>query len=360
MSIDKTQLISLLAEKTGLDEQQTAEQLDNLIEQIQAAADRGEDFEIEGFGTFSRTEGELQFEPAPTLETEINHKYIGMKPIELIGAFKEEGADVPLPDVQETKKDKPDPTEQRKQEEKQQEPSPAEPGQEPDEEIEVPGLEQEMVPVESPAPPEAESVEQKSLKEKAETDPQPANEQKEREEKNPIDRFLIAAVILIVVGAGGWMLADFGVFDNVTGSNNNNSQTEVVNEENSDVADRASENEDQETSEQNDDDAVSTSEEEVAESSRDDIYGLRGGATPEAEEAYTIVIFSLADESRIRDLEEEYESDGYITLVRQATVGGDTYWRLGLGQFQSVEEAQQAAEELPEQHRNKHFIRKFQ
>ncbi len=96
MIIDKEQLISLLIDKTGLDATEVEDQLTELINRIQQAAQEDKSFEIEGFGTFNMEEGTLQFEPSDTLETEINNKYAGMKPIELIGAFKEpEGDEVP-------------------------------------------------------------------------------------------------------------------------------------------------------------------------------------------------------------------------------------------------------------------------
>lgn len=348
MSIGKKQLIALLADKMDLPEEKVGKQLDQLIKQIQAAASQGENFEIEDFGTFIQDEGELKFEPDPTLQTEINHKYIGMKPIELIGAFKEKASDAP-PAGKEESGDDDESVEMEPQSTRERE---DEPGTEQKEE--APGLEEEMVPVESPAPPEVEITEEADVS--SDEISQELNEESRETETNLIDRVLIVGVVVIVLGVSGWMLAEFGVFDKITGTDNNNSQTEVVTEQPPDE----SESEESENSEQNSEDDVSSSEEEVAESSRDDIYGLRGGATPEAPEPYTIVIHSLGDESKIRELEEQYESDGYLTLVQQATVGGETYWRLGLGQFESVEDAQQAAEELPEQLRNNHFIRKFQ
>lgn len=89
MTINKSKLIELLVNKTGLEEKQVEEQLSLLILRIQQAGQQGKDFQIQGFGTFSIKDDALHFEPSRGLETEINHKYAGMKPIELIGAFKD-------------------------------------------------------------------------------------------------------------------------------------------------------------------------------------------------------------------------------------------------------------------------------
>ncbi|MDZ7716575.1 MAG: HU family DNA-binding protein [Balneolaceae bacterium] len=89
MQIDKEQLIQLITDKTELDMQQVGEQLNELIAAIREAADKGQSYEIEGFGTFKMVDKKLRFSPSPSLKTEINHKYAGMQPIELIGAFKD-------------------------------------------------------------------------------------------------------------------------------------------------------------------------------------------------------------------------------------------------------------------------------
>lgn len=84
MNIDKSKLINLLVEKTSLGREEIEVQLDQLIERILDAAKRGKALEIKEFGMFYfDEEGELRFDPSQELSTEISFKYAGMKPVEL-------------------------------------------------------------------------------------------------------------------------------------------------------------------------------------------------------------------------------------------------------------------------------------
>jgi hypothetical protein len=84
MKIDKQKLVDLLVKKTGMDLAQVEEQLNELIERIQEAAEKGKALEIKGFGMFYfSTEGDLKFDPSEDLQTEANYKYAGMEPVEI-------------------------------------------------------------------------------------------------------------------------------------------------------------------------------------------------------------------------------------------------------------------------------------
>ncbi|MDX1590508.1 MAG: SPOR domain-containing protein [Balneolaceae bacterium] len=84
MKIDKKKLIQLLVEKTGMDEGEVEDQLQQLIDRIIDAAERGKALEIKEFGLFYFDEdGNLKFDPSKELSTEINFKYAGMEPVEL-------------------------------------------------------------------------------------------------------------------------------------------------------------------------------------------------------------------------------------------------------------------------------------
>src|SRR5699024_8707240 len=89
MKIDKEQLISFLSDRTGRDRSEIDGQLKQLIERIRQVEEDRSRFHIEGFGTFTAVQDRLEFDPADVFETEINNRYAGMKPIELIGAYKE-------------------------------------------------------------------------------------------------------------------------------------------------------------------------------------------------------------------------------------------------------------------------------
>lgn len=358
MTIDREQLIELLVSKTGLGEKQVKEQLNQLITQIQKAADQGKSFEVEGLGTFKEEGDTLDFKPEDTLQTEINHKYAGMKPIELIGAYKEtSGTEVgkdenisepveaePEPVPEEMKADEAKTTKfQLDEDALAEEAAEKETDQQTDTE-ELKKDKEEAIPPKQqpPALPEKRS-------------PVTASE----ESDDPLGKFLVAAVIVIAVGVSGWMIVDFGVFDGLFSSPETTTASTVERADENEVQDN--ENDLQNLAEQNAGDDVSTNESvNESESSDSPVFGLQGEEISEAPEGYTIVVHSLRSEQKIKGMEQNYRSDGYITIVREAAVGGQTYWRLGLGQFRTVEEAQQAIEELPEPEKSNNFIRKFQ
>ena len=83
MKIDNKKFIELLVEATGQDEEKVTKQLGELITEINDSLAQGDAYEIEGFGIFTKFGANLSFLPSSELETEINYKYAGMKPLEL-------------------------------------------------------------------------------------------------------------------------------------------------------------------------------------------------------------------------------------------------------------------------------------
>jgi len=47
-------------------------------------------------------------------------------------------------------------------------------------------------------------------------------------------------------------------------------------------------------------------------------------------------------------------------LISQAQVEGTTYYRVGIGQFETVSNAQQAIGDIPERYRDNNFIKRIQ
>jgi hypothetical protein len=91
MKIDKSRLIELLSDKTGMAADEVQDQLQQLIDRILDAARRGKALEVKEFGMFYFDEsGDLKFDPAEELSTEINFKYAGMEPVELKPAREDE------------------------------------------------------------------------------------------------------------------------------------------------------------------------------------------------------------------------------------------------------------------------------
>mgnify|MGYP000288227250 CR=1 FL=1 len=86
MTISTEKLIELISEKSELNNDQARSWLDDLIQNINRELDRKGEYAIERFGIFKMQDGELVFEPSETLAAEINYKYSGMKPIEIMEA----------------------------------------------------------------------------------------------------------------------------------------------------------------------------------------------------------------------------------------------------------------------------------
>ena len=406
MTIDKEQLISLLIDKTGLERKQVENQLTELINRIQQAADDGKTFEIEGFGTFGMDEGELQFTPTDTLETEINNKYAGMKPIELIGAFKEpEGEEIPDMDRPQTDDedkvwafdeaavDEEEPavdpaaeadTESETKEadtdrdEEQLEPATAEgvTTEAPDVDIDEDVSQNEVV-----EPGDAEQQEQKAEQAAEESVEQnedesaagPVKVSSEEERNDPIGRFLVAAVLVLAVGIGGWLIYDTGLLSGgkqsgpqavssaETGPGQDLTQSGMSAQPASDSVDDSASS--QGGSSSNDEDSSEPEQElqvikQAGGGDTQQPFGLHG-AINDSVDGYTIVVHSLQQTEKADKRRQNLQQAGYRALVNQANVNGTTYYRVGLGQFESVQAAQQAIAKIPEEYRDNNFIKRI-
>lgn len=407
MTVKNKNLVDLLSQKTGLEQKEAEDRLRQLVEYIETEIQKSEACSIGGLGTFNLRNDKLDFEADDDLALEINYKYAGMKPIELIGAYKDlpDASVIPPVDV--------DVTESEEEDEKLPETVPEEPvsGVEKLETEADPVAEEDTEQSESVADvkpgevstgidknlePESEPEEEHILrtedKPKTETkisssdaseEWKPKSKFRQREkDTDSIGKWLVAAVIVIALGLSGWLVYDMGLLNggtNETASNVSESPSveklEPGTDPNGDgaaldpsgaedldvnedpaVADNESE---QSTSEQDGQNRTS-SVASIAEESRQSVYGLRGGATPEVNDGYTIVIHSMRNEVRIRRVNTELQQQGYRTIVFGAEVMDTTFWRLGLGQFKTVEDALKAAATLPEAYRQNHFIKRIQ
>lgn len=355
MVIDKGKLIALLVDKTGRSTQEVEEQLNELTEQIEQAATSGRQFHIEGFGTFGMDEGTIYFDPASQFKTEINQKYAGMKPIELMAAFKESGAGVPVEEVKE----------------KPVAPEPSEP--EPEET--VPDVVDEP---EKQQPEPVEETAEKSTKEKPEAAPvppvstkkekQPAKKKpvatgKSKEERDPLGSVLIAAVVVIGLLVGGWLVYDSGILSTLGSGNTMGSIPADTTAQNTDQPQPAASDSmlasgtATDSTEQNTSDEVSENRVSGAASSP---YGLKGAVNDQAENAYTIVIHSFRLRSTVQEIADSLDQRGYRTVLFEGTANDGSRWRLGLGQFKSIPDAQDAVQQLSEPYRENHFITRIQ
>lgn len=372
MIIDKAQLISLLEEKTGLDRVQVEDQLSELIKRILKAAQEGKSFEIEGFGTFSMKQDKLRFEPSDMLETEINNKYAGMKPIELMGAFKEpDGDEVPAIDEElDNAKDKIWAFDKDSAEEKEaSEESGAESGKEPvlaeesaEEIFDLPeSSEDEIALPEFPAEKEAESEDEPS---------QVVPVEGTEEEKDIMSQLLVAAVVIIAIGLSGWVAYDTGLIGTEEDSTENirqagqstAQQSENIQEASSPGASSQNSEEDN-NSEPEEELTVGTEEDlqPIRETEEESIFGLTGDVKT-INGGYTIVVHSLRSMQKAEDRKENLQNSGYRALISKADVQGTTYFRVGLGQFETVDDALEAVSDIPEsfQSGQNHFIKRIQ
>lgn len=379
MIIDKEQLISLLKEKTGLERERVEEQLAELVKRIQKATEKDKTFEIEGFGTFSMEEGDLRFEPSDTLETEINNKYAGMKPIELIGAFKEPEGDE-VPDIDENMDDEIDKVWAFDKEADDEEVAP-------EESVDEEGIDQseeqkEATTAEDEPEPSFEMFDRigsqttssgEPEEETAITEEEPVETVAEGEEDNDtLGKLLVAAVIVIAVGLSGWVVYDTGLLSDKSTTDSGQQAAQLstqqnINSQEGTVPSQESTSQGSETnntSEPEQELAVGKQEEAQSneESEEETTFGLKGEINESISNGYTIVVHSLRNMEVAEDRKKDLQEAGYRALISKAEVQGTMYFRVGLGQFPTVEAAQQAVSGIPEtyQSNQNHFIKRIQ
>ena len=86
-------------------------------------------------------------------------------------------------------------------------------------------------------------------------------------------------------------------------------------------------------------------------------YGLLGPESEVLIGSYTIVLHSIPSQGRARIEKQKLEEQGYkATLWRATLPNGNRTWRVGVGQFLTVPDAQEAVGRLPEPWRNNNFI----
>lgn len=359
MRIDRTQLVERLSVKTGLDKEEAENRLDRWISETVREADEGKEVQLGSFGTFRREEETLAFSPSPVLETELNRKYSGLEPIELIGSYRRPAAvsDREPKGGHVVEADQPDAATPP---EKPQ-PEPEEMGDK------IPAAESVTEPAEAgqmsgdagkygwigrdgAAAGRSESGEG----DRGTGDKPPRKRSPKKRRSDPIGTFLTAAVVLLLVLGGGWFAYEYG-FDQTGGS------TGSAGISGGDRPETGPPPADQDDAGTDDSPAASGDEEDAEGEEPQEVrseWGLTGSVSGAG--GYTIVVHSLNEERVARELEETFLEQGYRVIVRRTTVNGTRYWRVGLGEFETVPDAQQAVGDLPEPYRSEHFIRRIQ
>lgn len=410
MTIDKKQLVELLVEKTSMNEEEIKTQLDQLIERILDAAKRGKALEIKEFGVFYFNEqGELRFDPADELSTEISFKYAGMKPVEL----KPE-RDTSIPVEEETEADVEDEIDETEGEDED------DPFATPFEEPEIDGPEEteevikksEKTEEEEDLPfdfddQEDDSKEEEGADEDFIPDPfsdevlepleEPGEEEKKRRKiegiksisRQPVKKkdntgvFILIAIVIIAVLIGGYFyyIGTQSQSTEETVPPTTNQMEPGVNESDdtgSDPLDPAeSQTDGQETTPDQEmaDGNQATSEQVGSNQSTDDeivsdagvsasetnqpLYGLNGTIIEEANNGYSIVVHSFRSETNALEAAEQLREDDYRVFVSSRTVYENQVWRVSVGQFETIGDAQQATTQLPAPYNTQNFIQRI-
>lgn len=399
MTIDNEKLIERLIERTGMEKAEVEEQLSHLVEEILEKVGEGEPFEVEGFGTFSVDDNTLNFMPAEELRTEINYRYAGMKPIEIMKGYgtgtkeaaaeemrqeekagaaaskgekdeekkkqKEERREEQAPEIKKgttaAEQDKPkekkaEPKEESKSEEedtprpkKEEVPSP-----------EVPTKQKEKKPAASAEKTESEKKEKKKkVAEKKSGKKKPEKKKVEKPTVQELRRkndyttpIMIGVVIVVVAGFITW-----GLMQSQTGSQDTQTASTGQVEQQDTQQPAAGQSASRESSDQQ----QTTGKQPTADKSGPPAFGLRGTVSKAGMSGYTIVVYSFSKQRNASDMQRKLEQQNYRVVVSNVTLddGSETY-RVGLGQFKTVDAALRAAKKLKKPYRNNHFIKRIQ
>lgn len=90
------------------------------------------------------------------------------------------------------------------------------------------------------------------------------------------------------------------------------------------------------------------------------LYGLTGELMDGANNGFSIVLHSFRLEETARQQAAQLASDGYRVLVSGRTVQGQIVWRVSVGQFQTIADAQEGASGLPSPYNTNNFIQRIQ
>lgn len=390
MKIDRQQLTQLLVHKTGLDLTSIDAQLDELINRIRKAADKGKALEIKGFGLFYLTsEGELRFNPSEEFKTEVNFKYAGMDPVELNPArdtgeksIVEEAIDEIEDDpwgvdeeVKPSKANMPeeshDPSDFDFEEEPEGPPKPrdfdpfsgllgdvaARMGVDPTDDDNEDDFTADPVD-EDPYPmPVLETPEIPGKKESVEKSAEKQEKPSGKKDSNPMNMIIIAIVAIVILVVGFFIAKDLGWIGSSTPvqpvSQQPVQQTPAPPVENpapETVVPEATERE-----------QVTPTEVQQPEPVAQNRYGLNGTVQPGLESAFTIVLYSFGNEANANATIQRLQGEGYrAILARRSASDGSPLWRVSIGQFETSANAQQAAANLPEPYRSQNFIQRAQ
>lgn len=343
------QLIKILADALKVNETEAAGELRVWVNKIDKKLSEDGQYFVEGLGTFKIIHGEIIFQPESSLELEVNYKYAGMKPL-----------DISRPEVQkpEEKEEERGQEEEKKGEEekmdtKEEEGDPEEltetgpgvpetpsrippedkpdPIEEEDAEDEKPGMAIAEEEHARPETPETNVITETSKKEKSmNTD---YENETPKSGKKISKTWLIPVIALIIVA-----ILLFFHFDGLKMEQDVFVEEKVVTEEPVVVT-------------------IEDKEEPAEEPEEASPYGLMGPEDEILKGSYTIVLHSIYTERRARQEKQNFEEKGYKATLWEVRLSEGYYtWRIGVGQFKTVADAEKAVSKLPEPYKSNNFI----
>jgi len=378
MTINRDKLVKLLVEKTEMSVSDVETQLDELINRIIDAARRGKALEIKGFGLFYfDEEGELSFKPSDQLDKEINFQYAGMEPIDL-----KSGKTAPTPKSEEKK------TEAKAG-------SPVQPGS---------GKGKADKKEEQPAKESGDDVfgigktltQQDAGEDDRGSDPfgklfrdEPTGAKPQKKEeirkagttsgkkstaagtpkkkpagkkKDPMMLIILIILAVIAIPVGYMIITEYLEAPEPAAEQTEQTiepteppvtaETDVTEPEEPATLDEV---EVAEPSPAADEETV-----ETAPDSEFERYGLMGEIVEAEGDEFSIVVHSFQTRNQAENTAESLRQEGYRTSVTERIVNDSIVFRVGIGQFPSVQAAQNEAENLPEPYRNQNFIQRIQ
>ncbi|HKI43775.1 MAG TPA: SPOR domain-containing protein [Balneolales bacterium] len=421
MAITHEQFIQLLAEKLGLNTEEVSDELNQLIDQIQQETAKGDEFTIDKFGIFKVKNGRLSFEVDPTFALEINFKYAGMTPVELKGGktatvTDEEMGPLEKPEPEEEISARESYEKEEIPKDESVEPESEEGAEEPEEEAQ-PEQESDWVPGEVAAEAGSSDTQQEEKKNDRKSDQERAHIYRSpnrllNDDELPKRRtglFVVIVLVLAVLFAGYYLIVQRGgapVVENTVGESqgdsvyirDDNVKPEVRNRQRANEEDTtagtagitatapdSTEMASDMTNSSGDQSASMPKAKKAAASNTADVsasvaakdsvaaknimndltatslYGLHGKTSNDIGDYYTIVIASLRDQSKAQSVGKRWGTRNYRVVVAPGQVHGQTWYRVGLGQFSSISDAENAVKGLPNrlQDNKHHFIRRI-
>ncbi|MGM0587518.1 MAG: SPOR domain-containing protein [Bacteroidota bacterium] len=414
MTQEMEELIQKLADLTEMAFEDVEADLQTIVEQVQTETKGGTVYTVEGLGTFRQLDGELTFTPDEKLATEINYKYAGMEPIEIMAGFAQQEIDVEE-QIEQEPSDRAQVTELEpsEQDEEQAEPDQVEADATEKEEITAEQLEQKQ-PEEKEKPvaskedgsaqdktpstekvkSESESTEQQQKKEKKKEKAAATTAKKKSKpkkkfkpgKKKPSKKanshqdqtttwLIISAAAVLVLAVVIWGLSRRGAPEQDS-SMATQQQTEAVEQ-------ASVEEQEPTTSKQDDANRRSTSQAQATEVETatkvtnnnidtdlpeapvlnvdyDTPYGLRGIPSNQGMTGYTLVVYSFGRESNATQQADLLSNKGYRAIIDYVTLNDSTErWRVGIGQFEDIQAAKEAAKAIPEPHQSNYFIKRI-